>query len=377
MSTSPSAHRPTAGAPRVVSDLPTPAVLVDVDALEHNLATMAARLPGALLRPHVKAHKSTALAEMQRRHGHRSFTCATVREMIGMAHAGLGDDLLLANEVLDVERLRSLAALQDQAMVTVAVDSDATIDAAAKAGIRHVLIDVNIGLPRCGCQPRDAGRLADFARSRGIDVRGVMGYEGHLMVSDDRDAQRRETLSAMQVLRTAARDVGGVIVSAGGTGNHDVHAEHLHDTGVTEVQAGSYALMDTYYSTLGLPFRQALSILGTVVSTQEKWAVADVGLKSLGMDHGNPSIAGCKVWFCSDEHITFATEKPESTEGGKASGGSAGSNTVLERAPQPTVGSRVRVIPAHVDPTMAMHEHMWLVRGDDVLDRWPIDLRGW
>jgi D-serine deaminase-like pyridoxal phosphate-dependent protein len=296
---------------------------------------------------------------MQRRHGHNSFTCATVREMIGMAKAGMGDDLLLANEVLDVERLQPLAALQDRAMVTIAVDSDATIDAAARAGIRHVLIDVNIGLPRCGCAPSDAGRLAELARSRGLTVRGVMGYEGHLMVTNDRAAQRRETLSAMQVLRSAARHVGGAVISAGGTGNHDVHAEQLHDTGVTEVQAGSYALMDTYYSTLGLPFRQALSILGTVVSTQEKWAVADVGLKSLGMDHGNPSIAGCKVWFCSDEHITFATEKMES------------------RAAQPKVGSRVRVIPAHVDPTMAMHEHMWLVRGDEVLDRWPIDLRGW
>jgi D-serine deaminase-like pyridoxal phosphate-dependent protein len=85
------------------------------------------------------------------------------------------------------------------------------------------------------------------------------------------------------------------------------------------------------------------------------------------MDHGNPSIAGCKVWFCSDEHITFATEKVEST----AAGASA------MRAAQPTVGSRVRVIPAHVDPTMAMHDHLWLVRGDEVLDRWPIDLRGW
>ena len=312
-----------------------------------------------LFRSHVKAHKSTALADLQRRHGHNNFTCATVREMIGMAHAGLGDDLLLANEVLDVERLQSLAALQDRAMVTIAVDSDATVDAAARAGIRNVLIDVNIGLPRCGCAPHDAGKLADLARSRGLNVRGVMGYEGHLMVSDDRTAQRRETLSAMQVLRAAANDVGGDVVSAGGTGNHDVHAENLRDTGVTEVQAGSYALMDTYYSTLGLPFHQALSILGTVVSTQEKWAVADVGLKSLGMDHGNPSIAGCKVWFCSDEHITFATEKTES------------------RAEQPKVGSRVRVVPAHVDPTMAMHDHLWLVRGDEVLDRWPIDLRGW
>jgi|694.fasta_scaffold51479_2 D-serine deaminase-like pyridoxal phosphate-dependent protein len=371
MNTSPAGARPSAVIPRHVHDLSTPAVLVDVDALEHNLATMATRLPGALLRPHVKAHKSTALADMQRRHGHNSFTCATVREMIGMAKAGMGDDLLLANEVLDVERLRPLAALQDRAMVTIAVDSDATIDAAARADIRHVLIDVNIGLPRCGCAPSDAGRLAELARSRGLTVRGVMGYEGHLMVANDRAAQRRETLSAMQVLRSAARDVGGAVVSAGGTGNHDVHAEQLHDTGVTEVQAGSYALMDTYYSTLGLPFRQALSILGTVVSTQEKWAVADVGLKSLGMDHGNPSIAGCKVWFCSDEHITFAAEKKDSL----ASGGPSAAGQV--RAAQPKVGSRVRVIPAHVDPTMAMHEHFWLVRGDDVLDRCPIDLRGW
>ena len=355
-----------------VHELATPAVLVDLDALEHNLATMAARLPGALLRPHVKAHKSTALAEMQRRHGHRSFTCATVREMIGMAQAGLGDDLLLANEVLDVERLRALAAMQDRAMITVAVDSDDTVDAAARAGIRNVLIDVNIGLPRCGCAPSDAGRLADVARARSLNVRGVMGYEGHLMVSDDRPAQRRETLSAMQVLRAAAGDVGGEVVSAGGTGNHDVHAEHLRDTGVTEVQAGSYALMDTYYSTLGLPFHQALSILGTVISSQEKWAVADVGLKSLGMDHGDPSIDGCKVWFCSDEHITFATEKLESTA---ASASGDGASRV--RAAQPRVGSRVRVIPAHVDPTMAMHDHLWIVRGDDVLDRWPIDLRGW
>ena len=359
---------------RSVHDLPTPAVLVDVDALEHNLATMAAVLPGARLRPHVKAHKSTALADLQRRHGHRSFTCATVREMVGMAHAGLGDDLLLANEVVDEGRLRELAALQDFAMITVAVDSDVTVDAAARAGISHVLIDVNIGLPRCGCSPHDAARLAECARSRGLVVRGVMGYEGHLMVSGDRDAQRRDTLAAMRVLRDAATHVGGDIVSAGGTGNHDIHAAHMAETGVTEVQAGSYALMDTYYSTLGLPFRQALSILGTVVSTQEKWAVADVGLKSLGMDHGNPTITGHKVWFCSDEHVTFATEKPGATLGDKA-GDTSGD--VATRAAQPAVGTKIRVLPAHVDPTMAMHEHLWLVRGDEVLDRFPIDLRGW
>ena len=353
-----------------VHDLPTPAALVDVDALEHNLSTMASVLPGALLRPHVKAHKSTALAEMQRRHGHRHFTCATVREMVGLANAGFGDDLLLANEVVDVDRLRELAALQDDALITVAVDSDTTVDAAAGAGIRHVLIDVNIGLPRCGCTPGDAARLAQRARDRGLVVRGVMGYEGHLMVSDDRSAQQRDTLTAMELLRAAAREVGGDIISAGGTGNHDVHATNRDRTGVTEVQAGSYALMDTYYSTLNLPFRQALTVLGTVISTHEKWAVIDVGLKSLGMDHGNPSIAGHKVWFCSDEHLTFATDKRDGAA-------TAPADAAVPRAPQPAVGTRVRVIPAHVDPTMAMHDSFYLVRGDEVLDRLPIDLRGW
>ena len=346
---------------RSVFDLSTPAVLVDIDALELNLSTMAARLPGALLRPHVKAHKSTALAAMQRRHGHRNFTCATVREMVGMARAGLGDDLLLANEVVDADRLRELAALQDRAMVTIAVDSDTTVDAAAKAGIRNVLVDVNIGLPRCGCAPGDAGRIAELARSHGLTVRGVMGYEGHLMVSSDRSVQRHETLAAMQVLRQAAHAVGGDVISAGGTGNYDIHAEHREQTGVTEVQAGSYALMDTYYQALELPFRQAVSILGTVISRSEKWAVVDVGLKSLGMDHGNPTIVGHKVWFCSDEHTTFAVEKD-------ASG---------LRGAQPAVGNKVRVLPAHLDPTMAMHDHLWLVRDDEVLDRLPIDLRGW
>ena len=103
-----------------IHDIQTPALLADADVLEHNLKTMAAAVPGPRLRPHVKAHKCTALARMQARAGHRSFTCATIREIEGMAAAGLGDDLLLANEVLDARRLAAV-----KARVTVAVDSDA------------------------------------------------------------------------------------------------------------------------------------------------------------------------------------------------------------------------------------------------------------
>ena len=330
-----------------VSKLGTPALVIDVEALEHNLATMAAARPGLSLRPHVKPHKCTALARAQARHGHTAFTCATPREVIGMAGAGLGADLLLANETLDPRRLRAMAA--SHARVTVAVDSEATVEAAATNGLREVIIDVNVGLPRCGVAPEQAGPLADAARRAGLTVRGVMGYEGHLMMVADRADQRAQVAAAMDLLLQAHADVGGDVVSAGGTGTYD-----LHDR-VTEIQAGSYALMDTAYASLGLPFRQALALESTVISASPGWTVCDAGLKSLGMDHGNPSIEGAKVWFCSDEHVTFRTEDA--------------------REFQP--GDRVRVIPAHVDPTMALHERAFVVRGTEVVDTWPIDLRGW
>jgi D-threonine aldolase len=330
-----------------VAELSTPALLIDASALDHNLSTMAVTLPGGRLRPHVKAHKCTALAAAQRAHGHAGFTCATPREIIGMAEAGLGDDLLLANETLDPSRLAGMAAVQDRALITVAVDSTETVDAAASAGIKYVLIDVNVGLPRCGCKPNEAGHLADHARSRGLVVRGVMGYEGHLMAMADRDAQRAKVAEAMDKLIVASLLVGGDIISAGGTDTYDLHDQ------VTEVQAGTYALMDTYYGGRGHPFQQACFVIATVISANDSYAVADAGLKTQGMDHGNPSIDGATVHFLSDEHITFTP------------------TTKL------AVGDRVRLIPAHIDPTTAMHDVAWLVRGDDVIDRWPIDLRGW
>jgi D-serine deaminase-like pyridoxal phosphate-dependent protein len=138
------------------NSLRTPCLLVDADALEHNLATMAAALPGERCRPHVKAHKCTALARRQTEAGHPGFTCATVREMVGLAAAGLGGDLLLANEVVDVGLLSQLASLEGR--VTVAVDSEATLSAAVAARLREVVVDVNVGLPRCGCRPSRRAR---------------------------------------------------------------------------------------------------------------------------------------------------------------------------------------------------------------------------
>jgi D-serine deaminase-like pyridoxal phosphate-dependent protein len=299
----------------------------------------------------MKATKCTSLAKLQVESGHLTFTCATPREVIGMAHAGLGSDLLLANETLDAARLSAMAKLQDSAMITVAIDSKATLAAAANAGIRNVLIDVNVGLPRCGILPDLAGALADDARKRGLNVRGVMGYEGHLMMVSNKNERQAKVAESMMLLQRAAKDVGGKIISAGGTGTYDLH----ENTGITEIQAGSYSLMDTNYAQLNLPFEQAMWVVGTVISSGSSWSVADVGLKSLGMDHGNPSIEHQSVWFCSDEHITFATTSGEA----------------------PKVGSRIRVTPAHIDPTLAMHDVAWIVRGEEVIDRWSIDLRGW
>ncbi len=217
-----------------VADLPTPALVLDADALEANLATMAAACPAGRLRPHVKAHKCTALAAEQARHGHTTFTCATPREAAGLAAAGVGGDLLVANEVVDPARLRMLAEAAQRVRVTIAVDSPETVAAAAAAGLRDVLVDVNVGLPRCGCAPGDAGRLADLARRAGLTVRGVMGYEGHLMGVVDRAERAAKLERSVESLVAAHAEVGGDIVSTGGTGTYD-----LHDARVTEIQAGA------------------------------------------------------------------------------------------------------------------------------------------
>ncbi|MEI8022666.1 MAG: alanine racemase [Actinomycetota bacterium] len=340
--------------PRKTVELATPALIIDVDALEKNLSVMAERHPGSKLRPHTKAHKCTEIARLQLSHSHTNFTCATPREIIGMAAAGIGSDFLLANEVLNTDRLSALAKVSDNVRVTIAVDSYETIDAANRAGLHDVLIDVNVGLPRCGVAPELAGQLADTARKAGMTVRGVMGYEGHLMMVSGDDKRKTRVAESMKLLARAAKDVGGEIVSAGGTGTWDMHDE----TGINELQAGSYALMDTHYAQLKIPFAQACFVLGTVISRSNDWLVIDVGLKSLATDHGNPSVDGYDVLFCSDEHTTLVTKKDSAI--GLAN-----------------IGEKLLVRPSHIDPTMAMHSMAWVTRADEVLECWPIDLRGW
>lgn len=323
----------------------TPALLLDLDVVEANLAVMAGRWPGTALRPHAKLFKSTRFGAWLADRGQLAFCAATIREVEGLAGAGLGDDLLLANEVLDATRLGALVA--EGHRVTVAVDSEATIAAAAAGGVPEVLIDVNVGF-RCGCEPEEAGALAEQARSAGLTVRGVMAYEAHAVLVPDRAERARLTEAAMARARQAHADVGGEVVSGGGTGTWD-----LNDT-VTELQAGSFLVMDTAYAALDLPFRPALSVLATVISTSAGAAVLDAGIKSVAQDHGLPTVEDAEVLYASDEHLAVLT----------------GDRPLV-------VGDQVHVWPAHCDPTIALHDRYLVTRGGEVLDEWPIDLHGW
>ncbi len=328
--------------------MPTPALVVEREPLRHNIETIGRTLPGERLRPHVKAFKSTSLARMLAEAGHLGFTCATVREAEGMAAAGLGHDLLLANEVLDRAQLRRLAAVEGN--VTLAVDSSEGVARAADAGIGSVLIDIDVGLPRCGAAPSEAGPLAETARRRGLNVRGVMGYEGHLMMVIDRAERTARVQAAMAKLLAAAEDAGGDVISAGGTGTYDVNVW------ATEIQAGSFLLGDTDYARLDLPFRQAIHVEASVISRSARGhIVVNAGLKALGMDHGNPSWDGGEVLYCSDEHTVLRPAE----------------------APGPGLDERVRLAPAHLDPTVARHQRMWLVDGGEVIGELPVDLRHW
>ncbi len=355
--------------PATLDDIVTPALVVDVPALDRNIERMAAFFASGpcRVRPHVKAHKTPEIARRQLAAGSCiGLTCATVSE--AEAVAALCDDLLIANEVVSERKCDRIAALAAARRVTVAVDSAAGLDALAAAartaGVRvGVLVDVNVGQMRCGVAPGDeaVALAARVARTEGVVLRGVMGYEGHVQAVRDR-AQRatlaRQSMAALVDTADRVRAAGlpCEIVSAGGTGTYDVSGRVA---GVTEIQAGSYALMDTDYGDVGVPFEPAFFVLGTIVSRPAPdRCVADAGHKSMTKDHGLPRVRGLEgasVASLNDEHATIA----------------------VPAASLVRVGQRVQLLPSHTDPTVNLHDVFYAVDGERVIDVWPISARGY
>jgi len=355
--------------PGRVNEIPTPALVLDRATLDRNIARMATFFAGGpcRLRPHFKAHKTPEIAMRQLAAGSCSgLTCATVGE--AEIAAGFCDDILLANEIVTPEKCARVAALARRVRVTAAVDSLAGLEALSRAARAAgvcigVLVDLNVGQGRCGVEPGEAAlTLArGAARSDGVELRGVMGYEGHLQPVRDRAERQSRTRQAMEGLVKTAdqlRDAGMDcdIVSAGGTGTFDISGRI---DGITEIQAGSYALMDTDYSSVGVPFEPAFWVLGTVVSrpTRER-CVADCGHKSMTKDHSLPGVRGIEgatVTSLNDEHATIALP-PDSTI---------------------AIGDRVELLPSHVDPTINLHDVFYVVEGPVVVDVWPIAARGY
>ena len=319
------------------------------------------------LRPHFKAHKTPEIARRQLAAGSCvGLTCATVSE--AEIAAEICDDILIANEVVGPGKCERVAALARRVGVTVAVDSmvglDAMATAAADAGVTvGVLVDVDVGQSRCGVPP--GNRVVDIAQrvtaAQGVKLRGIMGYEGHLQPIRDRAERETKAAKAMEALAAAAgrlRNAGlpCEIVSGGGTGTYDISGRVA---GITEIQAGSYVLMDSDYGALDVPFEQAFFVLGTVISRPDIFrCVADCGHKAATKDHGNPvvlGIDGATVTALNDEHAVIT----------------------LPRGCDIAVGDRVRLRPSHTDPTINLHDAFYAIEGDRVVDVWPIAARGY
>src|SRR5688572_1094911 len=246
--------------PAHVRDIPTPALALDVAALDRNIRRMADFFAAGpcRLRPHFKAHKTLEIARRQLAAGSCvGLTCATVSE--AEVAADVCGDLLIANEPIGPGKCERVAALANRVQVTVAIDSQRGLDAVATAARAArvtvgVVVDLNVGQIRCGVLPGPAAvALAQAAAATtGVALRGVMGYEGHVVSLPDRAEREARTREAMAGLVETAAMVraSGLpcdIVSAGGTGTYDISGRI---DGVTEIQAGSYALMDTDYGRL-------------------------------------------------------------------------------------------------------------------------------
>lgn len=351
----------------VLELVPTPSLYVDLDAVDRNIASMTAMLGdgGAILRPHFKAHKCTRLMRRQIAASRTvGVTCATAHEAAVLGGAGF-TGILVANEVVeprDAEQVASVARLAD---TTVVVDHALQVDRLSKAAASYdvklgVLIDVDPGLGRTGVSfdsPDLVGLARAIRKSRSLTFRGIQAYEGHVVLQRDPDVRRSMSWQIATLLRAVIGVLSAAgfeceVVSGGGTGT----AAEGSAAGVfTEIQAGSYVLMDTTYGELGLGLEQALFGVATVISRRSSTTAAlNAGTKALSVDKGMPHVLaeGARLVGMGDEHGRLALSAAATLE----------------------VGDRVLLVPSHVDPTVNLHDVLH-VGSNGSVEVWPVDGR--
>ena len=358
------------------TELDTPALLIDLDKMEANIETMANyfNTVNAELRPHVKTHKTPIIAHKQIAAGAIGVTCAKLGEAEAVIHAGIRD-VLIANQVVGTQKIARLINLAKHSEIMVAVDNSENVQAiseaaAAKGATVRMLVEVNIGMDRCGVESGEpALALAEqIRRSPNLVFEGLMGYEGHTVAKPkhaERDAAARE---AMQRLVNAKHylekhGVAVSIMSGGGTGTFNITGSIPE---MTEVQAGSYVLMDsTYYNVegIGAHFDCALSVLATVVSRPTaNRVIVDTGLKVLAKEFGIPQpvgVTGIEMTGLSEEHGTLKTVGQGSDE-----------NASLKP------GDKLEILPTHCCTTVNLHDRYYGIRNGIVESVWDIAARG-
>ena len=357
--------------------LATPCLLLEAEAFEHNLAAMMelVRRHGRRLRPHVKAHKSTAIARRQLEAGAIGLCCATAREAEAMAEAGL-EGLLVTSPVTAPGMVERLARARDRVSdVAVVVDSEAGVEALA-AGARPdrllgAVVEIDVGQGRTGVtRPDDAVRLARrIAGLPQLRYRGVQAYYGHLQhvpAYADRRAKAAEQWARLQPFLNAlsAEGLPPEIVTGGGTGTHRLD---LEEGPFTEIQPGSYLFMDKQYGAIELapgatPFRTSLTVATRVISAnQPDLVVLDAGFKAMATDAGPALVESggaldATYQFMGDEH---------------------GGLRFAPGAARPALGDLVRLVAPHCDPTVNLHDWLHVMRDGALIDIWRIDARGY
>lgn len=347
-------------------ELITPALVLDIDAAQRNIDHMASELKqmgAATIRPHYKTHKSPDLARRQLQAGAGGLSMATVWEAAILAAAGM-DDLFVVNTVAHPVKLRVLAELARDHRVLVAVDETANAAAHSAAAVTAgstlgIMVEVDTGMDRCGVD--DAADCLAVARQvmdlPGLRFEGITGYEGHCSMTPDHDLRHERQREAMKFFTGVAEllEAEGIpcpIRSAGGIATWNWTAAY---PGLTEIQAGTYVVMDNFHGRMVPGFEHSLTIQATVISRQSGKVIVDAGNKSVA-DPADVTMVGHdhKVIRFDEEHGIF-----------DAAGGS-----------RLRVGDPVALVPGYSPSTVNWYDAYHVVHEDVVVDIWPIIPRG-